>query len=186
MNKYFVHYSENINQNNSDPRTWQTISFDKYTELYKDELPIENSDIVEINLHDAKLENAKKIIKDLPNKNGDKITIYYSFLEAFHALEIQLDSVIMKALLRNEVDEEWATEYIDDLSIKSKLDSALRIHLGYDITEEPFYNDLKNIIKQKNQLSQESSLLSESNIIFIIKTIELAINAINKKSTDLD
>lgn len=92
----------------------------------------------------------------------------------------------MKTLVSRGLEKEWATDYIEGLSLKGKLESALKIHFGWDISTEPFYKDLKKIIKLKSQITMETlpTKIKRKDAIEIINIIETVLIAISQKSLE--
>lgn len=174
-------FFESLDETYQDPQYWTTISREEFEDIYKKEASIETTKIIEINLYEAHLDRAKKIISQTPTNQLDSLKLFNANMEAFNALELRLDQVISKVLMNNGVDKDWALDYIEGLSLREKFESALKIYLNYDITSEPFYKDLKEAIKLKSKFSNENSLVNKEDTLFIIKTIDKVLKGINQK-----
>ncbi|MGN8843415.1 hypothetical protein ACTNDN_11440 [Niallia sp. HCP3S3_B10] len=172
----FGAFIEGIEKENQNP-----ISKEEYEEIYKEEPPLEKGKVIQINLYEAYLDHAKKTINKTPDQLLDDVTFFNVCTEAFHALELRLDQIIANSIIRNGAEPEWATEYIEGLSLREKLESDLKIHLGYDITAESFYTDLVNIIKLRKQPANPLAKTEKKTAENIINIIENAIKAINLK-----
>lgn len=176
-----VNFVESLDETYQDPQYWTTISREEFDDIYKKEASIETTKVIEINLYEAYLDHAKKIISQTPTNQLDSLKLFNANMEAFNALELRLDQVISKVLMNNGVDKDWALDYIEGLSLREKFESALKIYLNYDITSEPFYKDLKEAIKLKSKFSNENSLVNKEDTLFIIKTIDKVLKGINQK-----
>lgn len=174
-------FIEGIEENYQVSLDWPTISKEEHEEINNEEPPLEKRKVIQINLYEAHLDRAKKTINITPDHLLDEVTFFNVYTEAFHALELRLDHIIAKSIIRNGAEPEWATEYIESLSLREKLESGLKIHLGYDITAESFYTDLVNIIKQRKQLGNPLTKTEKKTAENIINIIENAIKAINLK-----
>lgn len=181
LHDLFGNFIEDIDKNNQDPRSWPTISPEEYEEIFKGEPPLEKRKVIQINLYDAYLNHAKETINKTPDQLLDEITFFNVCTEAFYALELRLDQIIAKSIIRNGAEPEWASEYIEGLSLKEKLESGLKIHLGYDITAESFYTDLVNTINLRKQIANTSTKTDKKTAENIINIAKNAINAINLK-----
>lgn len=172
-------FIEGIEKDYQDPRSWPTISKEEFEEIYNEEPTLDKRKVIQINLYDAYLDHAKEIINKTPDQLLDEITFFNVCTEAFYALELRLDQIIAKSIIRNGAEPEWASEYLEGLSLREKLESGLKIHLGYDITAESFYTDLVNTINLRKQIVNTSTKTDKQTAENIVNIIENVIKAIN-------
>lgn len=177
----FGNFIEGIDKHYQDPRSWPTISKEEFEEIYNEELPLDKGKVIQINLYDAYLDHAKETLNKTPDQLLDEITFFNVCTEALYALELRLDQIIAKSIIRNGAKPEWASDYIECLSLKEKLESGLKVHLGYDITAELFYTDIVNTINLRKQIANTSTKTDKKTAVNIINIAENAINAINLK-----
>jgi transcriptional regulator with XRE-family HTH domain len=133
------------------------------------------------------LHDAKKIINETPPGELDVSMMMNAILLAHTALELRLNDVLLKVILKSMgTEEEWALEYLNKLSLNEKLKEQLFLYFNYDITSETFYPDLMEYIALRNKIAHGLSInFSEirggrSKAGGVLATIETAINAINE------
>lgn len=133
--------------------------------------------------YEAFLERAK--IK-ISSKIINPFIIWDAIFDVVTALRLRLDQVLLKCIANNGIEEEAALKFLSGLPLKEKLDSALNMYLGFDITTEEFYQDLLTIIKLTNlhPTGSASTIITKSGAKEMISIVEKTIETINKKATE--
>ncbi|MFI8688524.1 hypothetical protein [Rossellomorea sp. NPDC077527] len=149
-----------------------------------DENEAPNSNNEDTQFYQFLLNSSKKQIRG--NHSYDNKS---AVLIAFNAFEIMLNEVLIKGFInKTGLEEDKAFNFINSLTLKSKVEMHLQMYVDFDITKEEYYKELVKYMEIRDKILhgtyKSPMLYRHVNMIFDV--IESSIKSINQYAQGKD
>lgn len=127
--------------------------------------------------------NESKTYLDWGNEeNNSPILVVNAILMAFSGFEMRLNELLLKSIEKSGAPKEVGLDILKDKTLGMKIQSELQKYLGYDISNEPFFLELRTFISLRDRIVHNAMAepLSIEYARDAVYTLERVIDAINE------